>query len=162
MPWSPLPLGQEELPISEGSHLPQGVHFQDFQLQVLPWDAERREGLALALALGAPSMVPPSFQAQLMPTSEASAQRECHSSWRICTWQGREGRGQCRFRKSSSTIAVSLSGLTCPLLTLRPLTSGSFLCPSKWSLRSVPLPNAHFLHHWLAPYQAATPPRLWE
>lgn len=49
IPCSPLPLGLQELPISEGSHLPHGVHFQDFQLQVLPWEAERRGGLALAL-----------------------------------------------------------------------------------------------------------------
>lgn len=94
-----------------------------------------------------------------MPTSEASAQRECHSSWQICRWYGREVSAGSE-RAQAPLLFLSLAS---PALSshLRPPTSGSFLCPSKWSLRSVALPKAHFLHHWLAPCQAATPPHLW-
>lgn len=94
-----------------------------------------------------------------MPTSEASAQRECHSSWRICRWYGREASAGSE-RAQAPLLFLSLAS---PALSshLRPATSGSFLCPSKWSLRSVALPKACFLHHWLAPCQTATPPHLW-
>lgn len=56
--------------------------------------------------------------------------------------------GQCRFRKSSSTIAVSLSGLTCPLLT-----------PTTSDLRELPL-SLKMEPEVCAPPQRPLPPLL--
>lgn len=46
-------LSAHRKPPSEGRHFPQGVHFQELGIQVLPWEAER-EGLAQDLAPAPP------------------------------------------------------------------------------------------------------------
>lgn len=86
---TPLPLRQQEVSIPQGRHLPQGVHLQEFRLQVLPWGMQRMGGSARSGSWMPPPMWPSLAKTHLVPAPQAETQRECHSSWRKCKWHGR-------------------------------------------------------------------------